>query len=362
MVLLRLIRLYRRIRGRRSIGVAGVLLLVAVCILGNAVCFLVFDGPLRPDLGPGDALWYSVVSITTIGYGDLSAQSFGARLGTFLFIMVLGLATFSVCLGMGIDWVSDQILRGQRGMTNILAKNHLLIVNFPSEQRVASLIQELQSDPYYRGQEVVLVSDEIETLPLIEENLLFVRGSILDQDTYLRARLQDAAKVIVLATSYTDPRSDALVASAVAVINSLNPNADIVAECLDPKHRLLFDSVHCGAVVFTMQVTGNLLVQEAQDPGVSQLVEVITSNRQGTTLYSATVIEDRDGPTYGQLAKQLLDQDINVVSVNRGKECFTSFLSLKPRAGDRVIYAADRRHDWPDMLQAATAATGRGER
>ena len=60
------------------------LALVALSIFGNAVTFYVFDGPLKPDLTFADAVWYSIISMTTIGYGDFSATSPGARAGTVL--------------------------------------------------------------------------------------------------------------------------------------------------------------------------------------------------------------------------------------------------------------------------------------
>ena len=351
MLILRLVRFYRGLRERKAFSIGVVLLMTLISLLGNATCFYVFED--NDEIGFDDALWYSVISITTIGYGDYYASSLGARLGTVVFIVVLGLATFSVFLGMSIDWANDWASKGQRGMSTIFADNHILIVNFPSATRVSQLIQELQSDPQRQGHEIVIVTDQIERLPFDEKNVLFVNGPILEQETYQRAKVDKANLAVVLATSYADANSDAVVASVVSVIQTINPNLYTVAECLNYKHRMLFDSVNCNAIVFSMRLSGNLLAQEAHDPGVSQLVDVITSNVRGTTLYSTEVTDAPDGLTYNDLAKKLLDHDVNMLCINRGDESLTSFISLEPLPGDRVIYATSERIRWSELLNVA---------
>ncbi len=358
MPLIQLIRLYRRMRSRRHVGLAAVSVLLLIAVIGNAVCFYVFDGPGYERAGDpltfGDAIWYSLISMTTIGYGDYYASSAGARVGTVIFVVVIGLGTFSFVIGIAIDSLSDMASRRRRGMTRAHATGHVLIVNVPSEQRLRQLLQELQSDPHYVSSDVVVVSDTLEELPIRDDHVLFVRGSVLERDTYERADVATANMAIVLATSYDDATSDAVVASAVAVIDSLNPDVNIVAECINPKHKQLFDSVRCDSIVFSMGISGNLLVQEAQDPGIAQLIEVVTSNTHGTTLFSTQVPDSGTERSYDALAREFLDRDINLLCVNRGPDSLTSFKDITTRAGDRLIYAASRRIPWEDLVSAAT--------
>ena len=65
-----------------------------------------------------------------------------------------------------------------------------------------------------------------------------------------------------------------------------------------------------------MGITGNLLAQEAQDPGIAQLIEVITSKSRGTTLFSIDVPDGSD-ISYTALATRLLVKDVNVLCVNQ---------------------------------------------
>ena len=239
-------------------------------------------------------------------------------------------------------------------MNSVMTKGHVLIVNVPSEARLKQLVEELKSDETYRKSDIVVISDQLEELPIRDEHVLFVRGSVLERETYERSEIAHATMAIVLATSYEDVTSDAIVASAIAVMDSLNSEIHIVAECVNPKHKQLFDSVRCNSIVYSMGITGNLLVQEAQDPGIAQLVEVVTSNTRGTTLFS-TEVRDAGFASYDEMAKSLIDHDINLLCVNRGPDSLTSLKGVLPQSGDKLIYAAASRLAWDELAQKTPA-------
>jgi hypothetical protein len=73
---------------------------------------------------------------------------------------------------------------------------------------------------------------------------------------------------------------------------------------------------------------------------------------RGTTLYSCEVTDPKeDDANYAEIAKRLLDQDINIMCVNRASESHTALRLLLPESGDRVIYAARRRMSWVELMQ-----------
>ena len=347
-----LTRLLRTIRQRRSLGVALLLGVLVLSVAGNAITFFVFERGAEPSPTIWDSLWYSVISVTTIGYGDFSAESLGARIGTAVFIIVIGLGAFTSVLGLTVDWFVDIRYKERRGMGRSGAKEHLIIVNFPNELRVRQIVEEFTRDEQHRGREVILITDQIEELPFSIANVSFVRGSPLEEETYRRANIAEAAHAIVLSSGYDDLRSDSLVASIAFVIENLNPRTSIIAEVLDSRHNVLFTNSRRVSRVYTLQIANNLLVQEAQDPGVNLLTQAITSNviEIEETLASTPVGEIPENPVpYNDVAKSLLDHGVNLVGVVRKGAVIIGFEDLVLASDDSVVYISKTRRGWPEL-------------
>ena len=165
-MIFRLNRLLAHMRRRKEVGLATLLVVVLISITGNAATFYLLEGDSQ-GLGIGDALWYSIVSITTIGYGDLAPDSMGARIGTAIFIVLLGLSAFTAAIGMTVDWLIDLQLKERTGLGRALARDHLLIVNYPSERRVRQVIDEFLGDPRHKDDEIVVITDKSTRSPSI---------------------------------------------------------------------------------------------------------------------------------------------------------------------------------------------------
>ena len=69
----------------------AVVLLTAILAYGTSG-FLYFELPANPDLAWTDALWYSMVTLTTVGYGDFFPKTAGGRFLVGVPLMVIGIA------------------------------------------------------------------------------------------------------------------------------------------------------------------------------------------------------------------------------------------------------------------------------
>ena len=231
-------------------------------------------------------------------------------------------------------------------MNRIPAEGHILIVNFPSEARVRQIVEEFHHDPTHRKREIALITDQVDELPATLKDLLFVRGSPLEADTYERANIAKAHEAIVLSPSYSDAHADSVVASALSVIAMKNPYIPTVGECLNEKHRSLFEAVSCDAVVSTFDLVNKLIVQESQDSGIISFLSSVASNRAEGTLFSLTVPKGSWSRNYAEFASVAVRKHINVIAVMRGNRSLTHLSELMPEEGDRVVYVADSRVTW----------------
>ena len=348
-----LTRLVRTLRRKRVVGLGLLLAFAGMSVVGNSITFFVFErleNLESPDPTIFDSLWYSIVSITTIGYGDLSAESLGARLGTIFFIVIAGLTTFTAAAGILVDWIMEFQYRERTGMGTVHAKDHLLIINFPNQARVREIVEEFRQDSQHQRDDIVILTDQTETLPVGFPDLFFVRGSPLEEESYKRARIEHAKQAIVLSTRYDDPNSDSVVASIVYMIEHLNPKTRVVAECLSEKHTVLFAGVKNVSLVHTLHMSNNLLVQEAQDPGVSLLTRAVTSNRIDGTLASTRVEDGSAGSLmYLEAAKKLLDKEINLIGVIREGTVRCNFGNLTLTQNDSLVYISSGRLTWESL-------------
>ena len=96
-------------------GVRAVLLLAAVLLYGDdRVPY--FERPGNPDLSASDALWYRLVTLTTVGYGDYFPKTPGGRYLVGVPLLVLGWACWASCSAWWPPRPSAPATREAKGM------------------------------------------------------------------------------------------------------------------------------------------------------------------------------------------------------------------------------------------------------
>ncbi|MBI4060725.1 MAG: NAD-binding protein [Elusimicrobia bacterium] len=213
----------------RLFGVVGMLL---ACLVSGTLGYHFIEGwPLF------DALYMTVITLATVGYGETHPLSPAGRVFTVLLIMGgIGLATygFSTLTSVLIDGELTDAFRRRR-MDKDIAKlsGHFVICG--AGHTGAVICAELRKT----GREFVVVDRDAEALSQLEERLGFdllrIVGDGSDDSVLLRAGVKNAAGVFAVLS--TDQDNAFVVLSA----KGLNPRAKVLAcqKSLGVREKLL---------------------------------------------------------------------------------------------------------------------------
>jgi voltage-gated potassium channel len=296
--------------------------------------FLAEYGENETVTGLDDALWWSMTTLSTVGYGDIFPKTATGRLiaGT---TMVVGVGVLGALAAMIASAMIELRERARRGLRSYTMNNHLLVLGWSSKARLA--IDEFLRDPRHAGQKVCIVAD-LDENPVDLEDVAYVRGDRTTREALTRASAAEAAHAIVFARDPSDPRSDHETALTVLVLRRLNQAALVSAELVEARNREHLEAVGCSSVIDVSAVTSALLVRAVRDPGVPEIVIDLVSTEAGWDLHRMPVEAELLGKTYRDLVVSLIDRGIGVVGLSRaGKQLLTPAPATVLLAGDEAF-------------------------
>lgn len=346
--LFRIVRLWRAARGARFLlgrdvevlgdSVGNVAVVTVVVWVSSATVFYLLERDVNPAMHSyADALWWAITTLSTVGYGDLYPITPAGRL-VAMATMVLGvgvLGTLAASLAAGLLELRDW---GRKGLGRTNVEDHLLVLGWSSKSSAA--LEAFRADPRYRRMPIVVVAD-LESSPMTDGDVRFVRGLPSRRDVLERACAADAARAVVFARDPNDPRSDHETALVVMTLRKLNPRVRVSVELVSSEHHELLAESGCDAIVDASRVSVRLMVRGVQDVGVSDVVEGLLESGEGSELYRIAVPADLVGRTYRDCAIALIDRRASIVGVARGqKKLLNPDPSLVLRPDDELFVVA----------------------
>ena len=314
-------------------------LLIAVRLYG-ATGYLYFELPENPALSWGDAVWYSVVTVTTVGYGDYYPVTPGGRFIVAMPLMFFGIGLLGYVLSLAASTLVEAKTKELHGMSNYKYKGHLVIFNFPGVGKIERVLDELVGDPAFgKGREVVLIDEGLTEIPaeLASRSVDFVRGNPTRDETLARANVDEAQYAVVLTKTPGDPRSDDLNVAITLAIEARASKVFTVVECVDFTTQELLKKAGCDGIVCTSRFDAHFVSHELLNPGVQEVVHELTSNLEGQQIY-LTTFKGKKRTTFEKLSKRCRDEGHLLIGVRRGE---TTELNVAPDAtiehGDSLI-------------------------
>jgi len=323
-----------------------VVALAAAVLMYGTTGFLYFELPENPALTWQDAIWYSIVTVTTVGYGDFYPVSTGGRFIVAMPLMFFGIGLLGFILSLAASALVEAKTKELHGMSDSRATGHLVIFNFPGVGKLESLIRELRSDPQFGKQrEIVLVDESLAELPpeLVKLEVHFVSGNPARDQTLDRANVDRATQAIVLAKTPGDPRSDDQNIAITLAIEARNPDVETVVECVDVKTEELLRKAGCDSIVCTSRFDSAFLSHELLNPGAQEVIQELTSNLHGEQIY-VTEYSGKKRVAFNQVAKAC--QRLGHLAIGLRHEGATQLnvtADVQVKPGDQVISIGPER-------------------
>ena len=249
---------------------------------------------LEPNISFGSGLWWSVVTLTTVGYGDISPASPGGRVLAII-IMFFGIGLLSTLSASLAALIISHRLKENKGMCIADFRGHLILCEW--NHRTRAILKELRADSHTQDLKIVLVAD-IDEKPVDDNNLFFVRGSVCEE-TLENANIAQAKTIIVLGDDSLDANSrDAKVVLATLTIESLANSVYSIVELVDKANVMHCRRAHADEIIVGSELSSRLIASAAVDHGISRVVSELLSTQYGNELFSIPLPENLVGNTF----------------------------------------------------------------
>lgn len=226
-----------------------------------------------------DALYFSIVTASTVGYGDVTpAEGPGGQLAKWfaLSALVLNVAAFAVALGVlftpAIEARLTTALGRMKDRDIDILERHVLVLGHG--ELTEPIIEELTD----AGVEfLVITPDEAVTRTLRDRDLNVYTGDPSDEETLERAKVGEA-RAVVAATN-----NDAEDALSILTARQLNPEVAIVAAATERENVNKLKRAGANTVISPASIGGHLLVESALDRTDSEAVarELLSEGTDG---------------------------------------------------------------------------------
>ena len=247
-----------------------------------------------------NSFWWTIVTFTTVGYGDLSPATTEGRLFGVL-VLFAGVVIHSVIISLISNWYFQYQSTAERGLKPMRLKHHTLICS-DRPDFIEAMIEENMEE--YRAGQIVVVAAGSES-PLAGSPLYrktpWVRGEGHEVAVLRRAGVKRAKRAYV---AYED--DGMTVMTVIHIRGETGARARVVALTSERDHAQHLEDIGCDFVLDPHDIYVPMMVKASLSPAVPAWTrEIILGSHQTPSIENIALVDGLAGKLYGTALRRL---------------------------------------------------------
>ncbi|MFC5049403.1 potassium channel family protein [Rubritalea spongiae] len=320
--------------------------------------FYLVESPHQEGLSLIDSVWWAMVTMTTVGYGDYFPVTFIGRFFIAYPCFLLGIGLIGYLLGSFAESLINITAKKRKGLINIHMKDHIIVCYCPSVSKVLHIINELRATPEGSTRGIIVIDDKLEEIPeeFLKHDIRFIHGDPTNEEILNKASIRTANGTLILAKDPSDTSSDHNSFTIGTIVEMIEEEIDhsirTVVEVVSPRNQKMFERSSVDGLVVVEGMSDKMMVQEYCHPGIHRTFGQLLTNTRGSQFYSCeTILHDR---AIIELQKAALDyqEDLQIIGIRRDSQpILNPDKQMRIEKGDRIIVLAKSKDEFDRFQQ-----------
>jgi voltage-gated potassium channel len=273
-----------------------------------------------------DSVYFTMVTIMTVGYGDIVPVSPLARMLDAFLLTPGRIFVWLIFIGTAYQFVYQQY-REEWELKKLQKKlnNHIIICGYGMTGQ--AVVDELSNKKYNREQIVVIDNNEEFIRQAADASITAIHGSASKENILKKAAIEKAKTIII-----TTGRDDTNVLIGLTAKN-LNPNITVISRANEIENIKLLR--HSGDHIISPSITGGrLMVLAIKNKLSTELLDDLLTSKYGVDISEREITPDE----IGKKPKEL--KGIVVVEVTREDKKYSAsdLDEITLEEGDSIVF------------------------
>ena len=281
-----------------------------------------------------DAVYMTVITLTTVGYGEVHEVSRIGQIYTILLIFI-GVAFFLFVAGSVVQFMVEGQIRkilGRRSLDKKIdrLKNHYIVCGYGRIGRV--LCKQLKRKPL----DLVVIDKNRELIPILDDDkVLYLSGDASDEAILHKAGIQRAKGLIAVLATDTDN------VFLVLTARQLNPDLYIIARSSQDESKLKLQAAGANKVESPYEMGAVSMAQRIIRPTVTNFLNLAFAHKRKDIQMEEIPVNSSSDLLNVMLKDSGIRQQFNLIIIaikkSDGSMLFNPSYETVIEAGDTVI-------------------------